>query len=287
MKVEPLGPFLCPLDGDPLQTDGASLVCANRHRYDRAREGYVNLLPVQSKASRDPGDDKAMVAARSRNADAGLFNPLSEALFEWLREFARQGDLRVLDAGCGEGYALADIQRRAAQCADPATLRLAGYDISKWAVRAAARRAPTLAWSVASNRQPPFATGSVDVLLSLFGFAHWPAFESLLAPAGRLVTVDAEATHLLELREIVYPEVTMGTTLPAAEALQRGWQLVRTQVLAWRVHLATPAAIDDVLAMTPHAHRITASGRAALAERTQLTLTMNVAMREWRPPPRD
>lgn len=287
MKVEPLAPFVCPLDGSPLLEDGAGLICASRHRYDRAREGYVNLLPVQHKASRDPGDDKAMVAARSRNADAGLFNPLSDALFEWLRNHAHAGDLRVLDAGCGEGYALAEIQRRASLCADPATLRLAGYDISKWAVRAAARRAPALAWAVASNRQPPCAARSVDVLLSLFGFAHWPAFEALLAPAGCLITVDAEATHLLELREIIYPEVTMAAALPAAEALARGWQLDRTQLLTWRVHLATPAAIEDVLAMTPHAHRITASGRAALAERTQLTLTMSVAMREWRPPPRD
>ena len=66
MQVVPRAFFICALDGTPLLPGDGWIGCADGHRYDRAREGYFNLLPVQNKASRDPGDDKAMVAARRR-----------------------------------------------------------------------------------------------------------------------------------------------------------------------------------------------------------------------------
>ncbi|MCC6705928.1 MAG: methyltransferase domain-containing protein [Gammaproteobacteria bacterium] len=284
MTVEPLTPFVCPLDGAPLAADEQGAGCEHGHRYDRAREGYLNLLPVQHKASRDPGDDKAMVAARRRIADGGHFAPLNEALFAWLREYAARGTLRVLDAGCGEGHTLASLASRAEQDHRPAQMRLAGYDISKWAVRAAARRTHKVAWAVASNRQPPLPPASVDVLLSLFGFAHWPSFAALLAPGGRLLTVDAEAGHLLELREVIYPEVAIAAETLPPEALARGWRVARTHSVRYPLLLESPAALQDLVAMTPHGHRITASGRAALATLTRLTVSMSMVMREWLPP---
>ncbi|MBK8957509.1 MAG: methyltransferase domain-containing protein [Proteobacteria bacterium] len=285
MRVEPLAPFVCPLDGAELRDAAGGLGCDHGHRYDRAREGYVNLLPVQHKASRDPGDDKAMVAARRRCADAGHFAPLHDALFEWLPAMPARDRLRVLDAGCGEGHVLAALQARAVAAPAALILALGGYDISKWAVRAAARRGGATSLAVASNRQPPFAAHSVDVLLSLFGFAHWPAFAALLAAGGHLVSVDADADHLLELRELIYPEVTAGTGEPPHEAVQLGWRVNRSRQLRYRIHLDTAAAIQDLVAMTPHVHRMSADGRAALAKCARLVVTMSMVMREWSPPP--
>ena len=56
--------ILCPVCGKVLEKEDRSLVCADRHSFDLARQGYVNLLPVQHKHSQNPGDDKAMVRAR-------------------------------------------------------------------------------------------------------------------------------------------------------------------------------------------------------------------------------
>ena len=61
----------CPLDGKRLQQDDSSLVCENGHSYDIARQGYVNLLPVQLKRSKRPSDSKAMVLARREFLDSG------------------------------------------------------------------------------------------------------------------------------------------------------------------------------------------------------------------------
>ena len=61
--------FRCPLCGGSLSGVPAGLRCPRGHCFDRAKEGYVNLLPVGQKHSKAPGDDKAMVAARREDSD--------------------------------------------------------------------------------------------------------------------------------------------------------------------------------------------------------------------------
>jgi 23S rRNA (guanine745-N1)-methyltransferase len=281
MKVQPLTELICPLDGAALANTSSGVRCPDGHVFDRAREGYLNLLPVQHKASRDPGDDQTMVAARRRILDDGLFAPLADAVFESVREFAGQTArvLRVVDAGCGEGYYLAQLLDAAQLCPDPTELLLAGYDISKWAVRGAARRTSDISWVVASNRQPPFAPASIDLLLSLFGFPHWPSFERIVAPEGGVLLVEPGAEHLLELRKIIYPQVTPVASSEPREALARGWRQRHMRPIDYTVELTSAAQIQSLLAMTPHGHRMNSSGREALARLDRMQTTISVVLR--------
>ena len=57
MKPEPFAPWQCPLCGEPLTGDTA-LKCGRNHSFDRAKEGYWHLLPVQSMRTKAPGDSK-------------------------------------------------------------------------------------------------------------------------------------------------------------------------------------------------------------------------------------
>ncbi len=41
--------FSCPLCHQPLLREKNSYICPQRHQFDMAKEGYVNLLPVQHK----------------------------------------------------------------------------------------------------------------------------------------------------------------------------------------------------------------------------------------------
>lgn len=41
--------FSCPLCHQPLSREKNSYICPQRHQFDMAKEGYVNLLPVQHK----------------------------------------------------------------------------------------------------------------------------------------------------------------------------------------------------------------------------------------------
>ena len=57
-------PFSCPLCHARLTRSEKSYACPQGHQFDMAKEGYVNLLPVQHKRSRDPGDSAEMMQAR-------------------------------------------------------------------------------------------------------------------------------------------------------------------------------------------------------------------------------
>ena len=98
--------FSCPLCHQPLTQANNSFVCPGRHQFDVAKEGYVNLLPVQHKRSRDPGDSAEMMQARRAFLDAGHYQPLRDAIVNVLKEKSNSEDAAILDIGCGEGFVL-------------------------------------------------------------------------------------------------------------------------------------------------------------------------------------
>ena len=124
--------FRCPICSSPLRRGERAYTCPKGHSYDIAREGYVHLLPANQKHSKAPGDDKAMVAARNRFLSAGHYGPLELAL----RYTGEQ--VTLVDSGCGEGYYTAGVVSALGQ--DGRTVEAAGVDISKFALRHAARR---------------------------------------------------------------------------------------------------------------------------------------------------
>lgn len=91
--------YSCPLCHAPLERRDNSFICPQRHQFDLAKEGYVNLLPVQFKRSRDPGDSAEMMQARRAFLDAGHYQPLRDAICAYLHTFAPTD---LLDIGCGK-----------------------------------------------------------------------------------------------------------------------------------------------------------------------------------------
>jgi 23S rRNA (guanine745-N1)-methyltransferase len=259
---------------------GRALICPSGHSFDRAREGYYNLLAVQHKASRDPGDSKPMVAARRRILDAGVYAPLAEQVSVRVVELARgHKDFAILDAGCGEGYYLEAIA--AALKADGFEgYRLAGIDISKWAVQAAARRNRGIFWAVGSNKRMPFTQPCLDLIVCMFGFPVWEAFAAAQPFGGHVLLVDPAPDHLIDLRAIIYPTVARAEGQGSLEAAEHaGYRLVEQQRVTFTAELVGRAQIADLLAMTPHDHRAPQAGRDSLAARERLTVSVDVAVR--------
>ncbi|EBS3575196.1 23S rRNA (guanine(745)-N(1))-methyltransferase, partial [Salmonella enterica subsp. enterica serovar Anatum] len=91
--------FTCPLCHQPLTQINNSVICPQRHQFDVAKEGYINLLPVQHKRSRDPGDSAEMMQARRAFLDAGHYQPLRDAVINLLRERLDQSATAILDIG--------------------------------------------------------------------------------------------------------------------------------------------------------------------------------------------
>ena len=95
--------FCCPLCSAPLERTETGLLCPNRHSFDRSAAGYVHLLPPNRKHSKNPGDDKEMVAARSAFLDKGYYAPLRDALCEMAADCLKNEPAPVVvDSGCGE-----------------------------------------------------------------------------------------------------------------------------------------------------------------------------------------
>ena len=157
--------FRCPVCGGPLDREERVYRCADRHSYDIAKEGYTYLLPPNQKHSADPGDDKAMSAARRDFLSKKYYAPLLNTLCSRILPLVGEHPV-ILDAGCGEGYYTAGI--RAALTAAGKTPAIAGIDISKSILRLAAKREKQVEFAVASCYHLPFADETADLLLDCF-----------------------------------------------------------------------------------------------------------------------
>jgi 23S rRNA (guanine745-N1)-methyltransferase len=74
------------------------LVCSRNHSFDRAKEGYFNLLLSVGGIH---GDNKEMVEARRAFLEGGYYSPLATAVTELVLKYTDKHG-QILDAGCGE-----------------------------------------------------------------------------------------------------------------------------------------------------------------------------------------
>lgn len=277
MHITPFNALACPLDGKPLHNGGAAWRCANGHGFDIASQGYIHLLPVQNKRSRDPGDSKEMVASRRRFLNAGYYQPIAEAARRAvLEDTSPAATIRCLDAGCGEGYYLRQL---AAPGDEPRSLALIGLDISKWAVLSAAKQEKRVAWVVGSNANLPVLPRTLDRILCMFGFPVYAEFSRVLKSGGQLVQVDAGPDHLRELREIIYPVLKAERT--SEMLVPPGFSHVLSESVHYTVEIKGQEAIADLLAMTPHLFRASSEGKARVAALQSLSVTVDVRLTRY------
>jgi 23S rRNA (guanine745-N1)-methyltransferase len=264
--------WVCPHCGLGLQAspDGAALACARGHSFDRAREGYVNLLPANRKRSAEPGDSPEMVAARRRVHEAAAYQPLAEAIVGVLAGLPVGAT--VLDLGCGEGY-YGTAVARALPGRD-----LYGIDISRPAVRLAAKRLQSASFAVANAYQLPLPPGSFDAIIRVFAPSSDPEVTRVLRPGGVYLEVCPAQRHLWQVRAALY-DTPRGHEPPRTEIA--GLQLLRQ--LGIEYELATePALLADIIGMTPFAHRGRREGRQRLADAAPAAVTMAFSLQLYR-----
>jgi 23S rRNA (guanine745-N1)-methyltransferase len=181
--------FRCPHCSLPLAEADGGVVCATGHRFDRAREGYYNLLPSGRLKGRPAGDSEEMIRARRTFFDGGHYQPIAHAVADMVGSVER-----VLDAGCGEGQYIAAIE---------APTRF-GIDVSKPAVSLGARRYRDIQFAVASSFRLPFDDAVFDCVVSVFAPRPFDEFARVLCPGGVTVVASPGPDHLRGLTELVY-----------------------------------------------------------------------------------
>ena len=270
----------CPIDGKRLESSEKQLTCENGHAFDVARQGYVNLLPVQHKRSKQPGDSKKMVLARTQFLNTGLYEPIANKLAEiTFAQITDNKEICLMDAGCGEGYYFDFIFHYLKDKEGNSELSFIGLDISKEAIAEAAKRNKQISWIVGTNRQPPVEPASVDIILCVFGFQSFEGFNRILKPGGKVILVEPGPDHLKELREIIYSKVKKSEPADLSHLEETGFSMVDSQALQFKTGEINKDQISHLLLMTPHFHRATQAGREAANNLQKLDLSVDVVFR--------
>lgn len=257
--------FSCPICGGPLTREERAYTCPKGHSFDRAKEGYVNLLPANQMHSKTPGDDKDMAASRTRFLDGGWYRPLQDVLCQ-LVEGWEGASPALLDAGCGEGYYTAAL----AQAIAAKGGRTAGVDLSKPSVKKAAKRCPQGELAVASVYHLPVAEGTVDLLVDCFSPLAVEEFRRVLRPGGGFFYVVPGPRHLWELKRVLYDAPYEN---PEETAQYPGFRYQAIVPVETAFTLPDAGAIQDLFRMTPYYWKTPKAGADRLGELEELTVT--------------
>ena len=234
-----------------LVENAQGVACANRHQFDRAREGYFNLLPVHYKNSLEPGDAKEQLISRRKFLSAGYFMPLALELKKIISEQA----INVLDIGCGEGYFTRLIHEHCINA------QIYGIDISKAAIRLAAKsRSYKEHYVVASSHKLPVANESMDFVIRIYAPSKDEELRRVLKPSGKLVIVTPGQNHLLALRQKIYSEIN-SHPMPTAP---KGFVAENESYLNFSINIPPGELTEALLRMTPFSWKLNQKLRESL-----------------------
>ena len=191
--------FACPICQENLTLVENSLKCNNRHSFDLAKFGYVNLAP-QIKQSANY--DKENFQNRQQILEAGFYQAILEVVSDLLSNSKNANT--ILDIGCGEGFYSRKLQER-----HPDKTFYA-FDISKDSVQIAAKSEPNWAvnWFVGDLARLPIKDSSMDILLDIFSPANYGEFRRVLSQNGILIKVIPTENHLKEIRQKIQDQLT-------------------------------------------------------------------------------
>lgn len=186
--------FQCPHCGAPVDiVRGASMICENRHTYDFAKQGYLNLLANTTSSHYDA---ELFDARQKIIMESNLFDSLHEELLNNVKQ--HHGIL--LDVGCGEGSHLERLMKQSPN------LKGVGLDIAKEGIVKAAKSYVNSLWVVGDLAKSPFTEQAVDVILAILSPSNYKEFKRILKPEGTVVKVVPHEYYLKELRAFFFPD---------------------------------------------------------------------------------
>ena len=235
--------FACPICRENLTLVESSLKCENRHSFDLAKFGYVNLAP-QIKQSANY--DKENFQNRQQILEAGFYQAILEAVSDLLSN--SKNAKTILDIGCGEGFYSRKLQE------SHSDKTFYAFDISKDSVQIAAKSEPNWAvnWFVGDLARLPIKDASMNILLDIFSPANYGEFRRVLSKDGILIKVIPTKNHLKEIRQKVQDQLTNKdySNQDIKEHFQEHFTILSSQT-ASLTKTITADQLQALLSMTP------------------------------------
>ncbi|MFR6954403.1 putative RNA methyltransferase [Streptococcus pneumoniae] len=235
--------FACPICQENLTLLETNFKCCNRHSFDLAKFGYVNLAP-QIKQSANY--DKENFQNRQQILEAGFYQAILDAVSDLLA--SSKTTTTILDIGCGEGF----YSRKLQEIHPDKTFY--AFDISKDSVQIATKSEPNWAvnWFVGDLACLPIKDASMDILLDIFSPANYGEFRRVLSKDGILIKVIPTENHLKEIRQKVQDQLTNKdySNQDIKEHFQENFTILSNQTASLTKTITTEQ-LQALLSMTP------------------------------------
>lgn len=261
----------CPICHNPLFKQDNTYQCHQHHSFDIAKQGYVNLLQKSSK--RTHGDSKEMLEARKYVQYKGLYEDISVSLIDSLSPYIK-ANTKVLDIGSGIGYYLDMLQEKYPM------IDGYGIDISKEGVRFASRKNKKLTYLVASNKELPILSQSIDIITSVFSPYYLEEVKRVLKKDGIFITLSPGENHLIEIKRTIYDTV-LDKDYSQNRINDAGLSLLETKNIQFKIILSKED-ISNVFLMTPHYWTSTVMAKKKLLEKEKLAVTIDIILDMYR-----
>ncbi|HEX0373292.1 TPA: methyltransferase domain-containing protein [Streptococcus pneumoniae] len=235
--------FACPICQENLTLLETNFKCCNRHSFDLAKFGYVNLVP-QIKQSANY--DKENFQNRQQILEAGFYQAILDAVSDLLA--SSKTTTTILDIGCGEGFYSRKLQESHSE------KTFYAFDISKDSVQIAAKSEPNWAvnWFVGDLARLPIKDANMDILLDIFSPANYGEFRRVLSKDGILIKVIPTENHLKEIRQRVQDQLTNKeySNQDIKEHFQEHFTILSSQTTSLTKTI-TAEQLQALLSMTP------------------------------------
>ncbi|HFU0980571.1 TPA: putative RNA methyltransferase [Streptococcus pneumoniae] len=235
--------FACPICQENLTLLETNFKCCNRHSFDLAKFGYVNLAP-QIKQSANY--NKENFQNRQQILEAGFYQAILDAVSDLLA--SSKTTTTILDIGCGEGFYSRKLQESHSE------KTFYAFDISKDSVQIAAKSEPNWAvnWFVGDLARLPIKDANMDILLDIFSPANYGEFRRVLSKDGILIKVIPTENHLKEIRQRIQDQLTNKeySNQDIKEHFQEHFTILSSQT-ASLTKTITAKQLQALLSMTP------------------------------------
>ena len=186
--------FQCPLCGGRMKAlKSGKLLCKREHAFDLSKKGYVNFLNETKKTQYN----KELFSSRKSLFAEGFYRPVADEILGIVKEYRRVKEieiLRLLDAGCGEGYYSDFLSKEE-------DLTVFALDLSKEAIALATDYPSPVSWAIGDLARLPYRDRSMDIILDVLTPANYKEFKRVLQNQGLLIKVIPGDEYLQEIRK--------------------------------------------------------------------------------------
>lgn len=259
--------IICPICSLPLEEKEKTFLCEKGHSFDKAKEGYVNLLASSHKNGSLIGDNREMALSRRAFLEKGYFDTLADAVISFIKEKNIPCPV-ITDICCGEGY----YSHRVKEALD---CKINGFDLSKEMVRLAAKRRNGNTYFVANLARIPIESESTDIAFHLFAPFHEKEFRRIIKKDGCILSVAAGENHLYELKEVLYDTPYKNDEKPPET---KDLKLLEKRKFTKEIDLSSKEDIQALFQMTPYYYRTKKEDKAKLDGFESLKVTTEFVM---------